>query len=119
MHIFNYALPVGRSLILVITAVVLTACISSQQSFDERRSDVKADPKKQKEVVDRCVNGMAPSERKYLSEFLAMPEAEATPVFCKRMLAGLLAGRITFTDLRDFRTGGRIDPRIKQVALGK
>ncbi|NGN42459.1 hypothetical protein G6N74_15425 [Mesorhizobium sp. CGMCC 1.15528] len=90
--------------------VVLSGCnATTEKDFEAGQALLRKDAAFRKEVLDDCngkTKALSSSQKIEFAVLMKVPVSEAPATFCKRLISGLAAGRITQTDMARWRRDG-------------
>ena len=108
-----------RGFVVCVLAIVVSACVPTEEEFNKRRQWAKDDPAFRQQVLDKC-NSRTDAEKdlRDLAHLSKVPMKDAKRVFCERVMKSLVSDRLKYEDVVAWYRYKRATPNMLDIARG-
>ncbi|WP_353644512.1 hypothetical protein [Mesorhizobium sp. WSM2239] len=92
---------------ILVAMIAIAGCATAGQQ-DANDQKLLKDPAARQQALNKCISIVKwwdPQVKHEVAEFMRISTDKVPPVFCQRMMAGVMSGRITSKDMVALRTG--------------
>ncbi|NLR95856.1 hypothetical protein HGP17_03295 [Rhizobium sp. P38BS-XIX] len=106
------------SAVLVLAA--LASCTSQEKTYEEMLPIIKESPTARAKVIAKCASQpMSPETLDEMAFYVRAQKSEAKRLFCERLMAGVVSGRISYADFKAVFQKKKITPALVNVLKGR
>ena len=93
----------------------------SEAMYNDRVHNIQTDLTYQNDFTDACITDFHDSKKRMelLAKAYGVPEMQVPKSFCKRYVAALKSGQLTYQDIKTIHSEKKLTPKVRRLILGK